>query len=131
MREMHATSSNSNSQLLNFFQNLVDEFPNRKGAQNKKEETGKDIYKWTSSDLSIKTSAMFLSAKPFDGIFDTTSMFIKPSFLQTNSFFSTKTSCYMYSPTTLDRGNDSTSSAPLPSQYKFVRNSKIRVQMYI
>ena len=82
---MPATSSNSNS-MQNFFHQfhaMIEERPKRKfSLENQKKED--ETYKWSPSDLSIKTHVTFFSPKPFDHLFDCIPLIMNNSFLGIN-----------------------------------------------
>ncbi len=76
--------------MMNFFSTLVDDRTKRQNTitENKKEKEKEkdDIYKWTQNDVSLKTGVMFLSAQPFDHIFDSNHNAYETNFFNTNPF---------------------------------------------
>jgi len=101
-----ATSSNSNS-MMNFFSALADDRIKRQNTitetKKEKEKEKDEIYKWTPNDVSLKTGVTFLSAQPFDHIFESNNMAYEMNFLSSNPFM------------TQSEGQ------PLRPQYKFTR----------
>jgi len=70
--------------MMNFFSALVDDRTKRQNtiteSKKEKEKEKDEIYKWTHNDVSLKTSVMFLSAQPFDHIFDSNHLAYETNF---------------------------------------------------